>query len=56
MVNSKEYLQLRLEPVSAPDNTVVKTKFELVDANEFVKMLENTSQELQDQMLLAQAE
>ena len=52
LANSRQHLRLGFEPISALKNATVKTKRELVDANEFVIKMENVCQELQNYMLL----
>lgn len=56
LANSGQHPRLGFEPISAPKNATAKTKRELVDADEFVNKMENVCQELQNYMLLAQAE
>lgn len=56
LANRRQYPRLRFKSIFAPNNTTAKTKHELVDANKFVEEIENMDQELQDQMVFAQAE
>lgn len=52
----RQHPRLGFEPLSVSKDTNAKTNRELINADKFVDKMNSVCQELQDQMLIAQAE